>query len=76
MLDIIERNEQFRRLAMTKNLLEYKLLVKREGEWEDPVMRSTDQDYLIETGQKWLDLKMCKAFRVTLVDTYAIDVVG
>lgn len=61
---------------MTKNRLEYKLLVKREGEWEDPVMRSTDQDCLIETGQKWLDLKMCEAFRVTLVDPYAVDVVG
>jgi len=61
---------------MTKNRLEYKLLVQREGEWEDPVMRSTNQDYLIETGQKWLDGKMCEAFRVTLIDPFAFDVVG
>lgn len=60
---------------MDKNK-EWRLTVKREGEWEDPIIRSTDFDYLANTGEEWLRLGLCQAFRVSPLDQYAFDVVG
>lgn len=73
--DIAARNEGYRRLLMDKNAKEFKLTVQREGEWEDPVMRSTNYDYLIDRGQTWLRGGTCEAFRVSPVDAFAVDVV-
>jgi len=60
---------------MDKNAKEWKLTVQRDGEWEDPIIRSYDFDYLTETGQGWLRGGMCEAFRVSPVDNFAVDVV-